>query len=204
MLDLEFAPPSPRAGQHIRQRWGLARRFPWRYATVQDNDTILVGTENGWRPAKIVGTSPVNDTVDLAFSGEGEELRSVRPRFKLIEDHSATRFEQGVYSELVDGDRIKVETSRGWEIASVIKYHQDDNSLDIEMFPDGERFLHCKPSVVKPHTAPNETALALWADNQRLRRRIAILSSLKAVFTSTAMAKISWYIARHHIDDYEA
>ena len=122
MLDLEFAPPSPRAGQHIRllvcttyehavewllacnllrfrQRWGLARRFPWRYeswlcvpsckllllqmvptcraaeATVQDNDTILVGTEDGWRPAKIVGTSPVNDTVDLAFSGEGRSQK---------------------------------------------------------------------------------------------------------------------------------
>ena len=44
-------------------------------ATVQDNDTILVGTENGWRPAKIVGTSPVNDTVDLAFSGEGRSQK---------------------------------------------------------------------------------------------------------------------------------
>ena len=55
------------------------------------------------------------------------------------------------------------------------------------MFPDGERFLDCKPLVHKPKTAANEAALALWADNQRLRKRLAVLSSLKAVFASTAM-----------------
>lgn len=118
----------------------------------------------------------------------------------------ATRFDQGdSYSDVAEGERIKVDTSRGWEIASVVKKHEGyegTKSLDIEMFPDGERFESCKPLIRKPKTKANETALALWAENQRLRRRIAILSSLRAIFTSTALAKVAWYIARHHIDEY--
>ena len=88
---------------------------------------------------------------------------------------------------MAEGERIKVDTSRGWEIASVAKKHEGNKSLDIEMFPDGERFLNCKPLIRTPKTKANETALALWAENQRLRRRLAILSSLKAIFTSTAL-----------------
>ena len=145
------------------------------------------GAPHGWAnltgPQSRVGMGRVGKERCQIFSTPNLQ----RQRGDIRQQLGGVAYAPGVYSELVDGDRIKVETSRGWEIASVIKYHQDDNSLDIEMFPDGERFLHCKPSVVKPHTAPNETALALWADNQRLRRRIAILSSLKAVFTSTAM-----------------
>eukprot|EP00439_Symbiodinium_sp_Y106_P081702 s462_g20.t2 len=201
MLDLELTAPSPRAGEHVRQSWGLARRYPWRYVTVEENDTILVGTVSGWQPAKVLSKAPEDDTLDLAFPS-GAQLQSVRPRFRRMQDQ-ATRFDQGdSYSDVAEGERIKVDTSRGWEIASVAKKHEGNKSLDIEMFPDGERFLNCKPLIRTPKTKANETALALWAENQRLRRRLAILSSLKAIFTSTALAKVAWYIARHHIEEY--
>jgi len=201
-LDVKLLAPSKHAGERVQLTWGLARRYPWRYAVLNVNETILVGTWSGWQPARLLHRHPDLDSIDISVMATGEVLRSVQPRYKTWSDHPAALVAKGVTADkLAVGERIKVQTSRGWEIATVLK-KAVNNTLDIKMFPDGEELFGCQPLIKKPKLAANESALALWAENQRLRRRIAILSSLKAVYTSTAMAKVAWQVARHHIDEY--
>ena len=52
--------------------------------TVEENDTILVGTVSGWQPAKVLSKAPEDDTLDLAFPSGASPRGSWRQSNEVI------------------------------------------------------------------------------------------------------------------------
>jgi len=183
-LQFTFVPPDPRAGELFQYHGLLVRRFPWRYVNIHQNDTIEVCTLRGWEPA-LVTQDPLHDALTLRFA-DGTDIASVQPHVRLGQGGS----ESPPSPEKIDvGEKIKVQTSRGWEIASVVGKSRTD-VLHLEMYPDGQHVEVKNPWIYGPLHVEDED-LSLWKKNHELRAQVAELKMLKHVVEQISSAPLA-------------
>ncbi|CAK9014535.1 unnamed protein product [Durusdinium trenchii] len=189
----------------------LFRRFPWRYVALDVNDAVEVCTTRGWELAHVQSIQAANDSIAVAFE-DGETFPLGRPWVRRPAGNVLGSMD---YAQIAVDDKVKVETSRGWEMAKVLHkeieigkhcctssfcHGKGDSTLDLEMCPDGERFSG-RPRIVGPIAVKDQT-LKLWKENHQLRAQVAELSALKSMVESISVVQISMFLAQHKISGY--
>jgi len=181
--------------QSVEYKGVLLRRYPWRFAQLSANDTIEVCTTRGWESANVISVNEGEDSLTVEFA-DGQSYQEVRPRTR--PPQAAKPSER--YKAQV-GQKVKVQTSKGWEIATVLKKDESSDTVDVEMYPDGETFAHVRPKVLVPKS-PDAKALELWRQNRRLRAEEAELRALRSVAELMEEAEVSADMARDMIQHY--